>query len=177
MYADDLTLLIPGANKIEVTRTVNKVLGTVSSWLTSHKLTLTISKTKYMIFSPQPHNIQDKIEMQIKIKESVVNEVTNFNYLGLHTQNNLSWKSHMQTIISKLRNCCGIICRIRSCANVSCQLALYHALATKYMNYRITTWHAGNAVLLNQIQKQCNKIIPSIFYRDKFSKVDDVSRN
>ena len=83
----------------------------------------------------------------------------------------------MRTIISKLRNCCGIICRIRSSANVSCLLALYHALATKYMNYRITTWHAGNAMLLNQIQKQCNKIIRSIFYRGKFSKVDDVYRN
>ena len=45
------------------------------------------------------------------------------------------------------------------------------------MNYCITTWHAGNAVLLNQIPKQCNKIIRSIFYRDKFLKVDDVYTN
>ena len=45
------------------------------------------------------------------------------------------------------------------------------------MNYCITTWHAGNAVLLNQTPKQCNKIFRSIFYRDKFFKVDDVYRN
>ena len=45
------------------------------------------------------------------------------------------------------------------------------------MNYCITTWYAGNAVLLNQIPKQCNKIFRSIFYRDKFFKVDDVYRN
>ena len=45
------------------------------------------------------------------------------------------------------------------------------------MIYCITTWHANNAVLLNQMQKQCNKIIRSIFYRDKFSKVDDDYRN
>ena len=38
-------------------------------------------------------------------------------------------------------------------------------------------WLAGNAVLLNQIQKQCNKIIRSIFYHDKFSKVDDAYKN
>ena len=49
-----------------------------------------------MIFLPQPHSIKDKIEMQIKITESVVDEVTNFNYLGVHIQNNLGWKSHMQ---------------------------------------------------------------------------------
>ena len=77
-----------------------------------------------MIFSPQPHNVKDKIGMQIKIKGSVVDEVTNFNYLGLHIQNNLGWKSHMVTIISKLRNCCGIIYRIRSSTNASCMLAL-----------------------------------------------------
>ena len=106
MYVDDMTpLLVPGASKIEVARTANKVLNAVSSWLTSHKLTLNMSKTKYMIFSPQPYNIQDKIGMRIKIKESVVDEVTNFNYLGLHIQNNFGWKSRMRTIISKLRNC------------------------------------------------------------------------
>ena len=58
MYADDMTRLIPQANKIEVTRTANKVLDSVSSWLTLLKLSLYISKTKYMIFSPQPHNIK-----------------------------------------------------------------------------------------------------------------------
>ena len=83
----------------------------------------------------------------------------------------------MLTIISKFRICCGIIYRIQSFTNVSCLLALYHALTTNYMNYFITTWHAGKALLLIQIQKQCNKITRSIFYRDKFSKVDDFYRN
>ena len=82
----------------------------------------------------------------------------------------------MLTITSKLRICCDIIYRIRSSTNYSCLLARYHALATNYMNY-CSTWRAKNAVLLNQIQKQCSKIIQSIFYRDKFSKVDDVYTN
>ena len=46
-----------------------------------------------------------------------------------------------------------------------------------YMNYCTITWHAGNAVLLNQIQKQCNKIIRNTFYRYKNSKANDVYRN
>ena len=115
--------------------------------------------------------------MQIKIKESVVNEVTNFKYLGFYILDNLGWKSHMLTIISKLRICCGIIYRIQSSTNVSWLLALYHVPAINCTNYRLGTWHAGNAVLLNQIQKQCNKIIRSIFYRDKFFKVNAVCRN
>ena len=45
------------------------------------------------------------------------------------------------------------------------------------MNYCITTWHAGNAVLFKRILKQCNNFIQSIFYPDDFSKVDDVYRN
>ena len=82
----------------------------------------------------------------------------------------------MQTIISKLCICCGIIYRVRLSANVSSLLALYRACAN-YKNYCITTWHAENAVLLNQIQKQHNENTRSIFYRDKFSKVHDVYRN
>ena len=127
-----------------------------------------------MIFLRQPHYIKEKIEMQININESVVDEVTNFNYFGLHIQNKLGWKSHMLTIISKLRISCGTIYRIRSSTNVSRLLALCHAFATNYMNYCITTCHNGNALLLKQIQKLCNKIIRNIFYRDKFVKADDV---
>ena len=74
-----MTLLISGANKVDVTQTANKVLDSVSSWLTSPKLILNTSKTKYMIFSLQPHNIKDKIGLQIKITESVVHEVINLN--------------------------------------------------------------------------------------------------
>ena len=144
MNADEM--IISGTNKIEVTRTATKVLDSASSWLTSHKLTLNISKTKYIIFSPQPHNIKDKIGRQIKIKESVVDEIANFNCLGLRIQNNLGWKSHLLTIISKLRVCCGIIYRIRSSTIVSCMVVVYHALATNYMNYCVTIWNAGNAV-------------------------------
>ena len=59
MYADDLTLIVPGVNKIKVTQTANKVLDSVNTWLTFHKLTLNISKTKYKFFSSQLHNIRE----------------------------------------------------------------------------------------------------------------------
>ena len=42
-----------------------------------------------MIFLLQPQNRKDKNGMQIKIKKSIVDETTNFNYLGLLIQNNL----------------------------------------------------------------------------------------
>ena len=47
MYANDMILLIPGANKTEVTRIANKVLDSVSSWLTSHTLTLYFENKVY----------------------------------------------------------------------------------------------------------------------------------
>ena len=78
----------------------------------------------------------------------------------------------MLTLILKLYICCSIMYRIQSPTDVSCLLALYHALATNYINYCITSWHAENVALLNQIQKQCSKIIWNTFYGDKFSKVN-----
>ena len=97
--------------------------------------------------------------------------------MGPCIQKKLGWKSHIQTIISKLRFRCSVIYRIRSSANVSCLLALYHALATNYVNFCVATHHAGKVVLLNQIQKQCYKIIRSVFYREKVFEYNDVYRN
>ena len=43
------------------------------------------------------------------MKESVVDEATNFNYLGSYIQTNLGWKSLMLAIIANLRICFGMI--------------------------------------------------------------------
>ena len=76
----------------------------------------------------------------------------------------------MLTIITKLRICYGIIYRIRSSTNVFCLLALYHAFATYDMNYCITTWHAGNAEMLNQTKNSAIKLFGVFFIETKFSK-------
>ena len=50
MYADDAVLLFKAKSPHELQTNMQVGLGDVCNWLTTHKLTLNISKTKYMIF-------------------------------------------------------------------------------------------------------------------------------
>lgn len=174
MYADDMTLLVTGAKKSELIKLSNEIISKVFDWLLDHKLTLNISKTKYMIFSPRPSAIKEYAGPKLNILGEPIEEVMEFKFLGLLMKNNLSWKSHIESVISKLRTCLGIVYRIRSLANISCLLSLYHALATSYLSYCITTWHAGNTTLLEKIQKLCNRILKIIFNREHSSELNEI---
>ena len=51
MYADDMTLIIPGKSRADVVNIAKEQLVRIFSWLTNNKLIVNTAKTKYMIFS------------------------------------------------------------------------------------------------------------------------------
>ena len=173
-----MTLLDSRANRIEVTRkTIIKSWIVYSSWLTSHKATLCILKTKYIIFSLKSHNMKSQNQYANKDKDSVADEAAYLNYLGLDFRNNLGWKSQMQPIILKLRICCGIIYRIRQFTNVSSLLALYRALATKFYDFlRYYLARCKCCSIKSKLNKSTTKFF-GVFLLRKFFKVGDVDRN
>ena len=58
LYADNMTIIFPGKSRTKVIKTANKELELVCSWLIKHKLIAKPTKTKYMIFSTEPHKVQ-----------------------------------------------------------------------------------------------------------------------
>ena len=56
MYADDMTLIVPGKSRADVVNIANEQLVCVSSWSTNNKLIVNTAKIKYMIFFPQSRN-------------------------------------------------------------------------------------------------------------------------
>ena len=91
MYADDMTIIVPGKSRAEVIESANKELEIVSSWLTKHKLIVNPTKTKYMIFSTKPHKVRKNSKLCLKILSHPICEVTEFKFLGILISNNLSW--------------------------------------------------------------------------------------
>ena len=53
LYADDTSLTASGSDLDSLLREINKHLPVIYEWLCSNKLTLNLSKTKYVIFMPR----------------------------------------------------------------------------------------------------------------------------
>ena len=80
---------------------INNELAKVNDWLKINKLSLNIHKTKFMVF----HNYQQQITVSnISIDNVAIECVPNFNFLGIHFNEHLSWKphiTHLSNLITK----------------------------------------------------------------------------
>ena len=77
-------------NICEISRNINDELFCVQEWLNVNKLSLDVSKTKYKIF----HHRQRKVDAfipDIRINDSPVERVTDFDFLGLRIDQLKCW--------------------------------------------------------------------------------------
>ena len=97
MYADDITLIVPGKSRANVVNIANERLVLVLSWLTNNKLIVNTVKIKYIIFSLKSRNTKtiSEPDIQLKLANVAIFEVDKFKFLGVIVSNNLSWKAHM----------------------------------------------------------------------------------
>ena len=100
-YADDTTLssvLNYFGNNQSFRGNINTELEKVHDWLKVNKLSLNISKTKFINFHSPQQNI---IIPHLYIDNTYIECVKNFNFLGIYFTQHMSWKYHIKHIAKK----------------------------------------------------------------------------
>ena len=85
MYADDTTLYCNIDQNVSE-EVINNELSKVSQWLAANKLSINVTKTKYMVF-----HLHKKVVTypDLQLNGNKIERVTQFNFLGLILQSNL----------------------------------------------------------------------------------------
>ena len=104
LFADDTFLSLDSNNQNELNKKVNEEIKKVSRWLADNKLTLNVTKTKYMIFSNRK---SPNTDFQIKIDNHCLERCTSYKYLGVLLDDKLNWKAHVDYIPGKITKVCG----------------------------------------------------------------------
>ena len=136
LYADDKNLLSPmcsfsssnslnPTNLTEVTNSINDELSHVHEWLLINKLSVNVSKTKFMIFHHQQRRIDTLIPDLKKLDSEPIKHVSEFNFLGLTLDEHLSWKPHVQKVGNKTSRTIGILRRLKNIVPISVLRTLY----------------------------------------------------
>jgi len=131
MYADDTTLIC-NLDALLDEATLNLELNKITDWMSSNKLSLNIKKTKYMIFHTKQRQV---IYPSLKINNVQIERVTQFNFLGLIINSQLSWKNHIEHIATKISKVIGVIYRLKDVYPQSVLLMLYNTLIVSHINY------------------------------------------
>lgn len=158
LFADDTTLYVTSQDNDSLREKMNEDLQLISNWFQANKLTLNINKTCFCHFrSPSKPEITG-----LQINGQPINYSPSVKYLGIHVDYQLSWKNHIEKLVSKVNMYLGIICRIKNHLNISTLKTIYHALIQSSLSYGIEIWgHALPTTLkpLITAQKKLVRVI------------------
>ena len=160
LYADDSTAVFPLSplNIESGVSHINNEIDKIYVWLTANKLTLNASKTRYMVF----HYVQKKIDFDsfpvLKINNLPIERCSNFDFLGLLVNENLSWQPHITKISTKISRTVGTLKRLQNTLPQHTLQTIYNSLILPHLNYCVLAWGYSAPRIFN-LQKRAIRII------------------
>ena len=157
LYADDTVLFISDKSLHNIKSHMNSDLEKLNNWLKLNHLTLSISKSKFMIIgSSQRLNKIDSISF--KVDNMDLDEVSSFKYLSIVINNRLTWQDHVDQMFSKINKKLGLLKRIRYCLPLDARLLFFNSYVLPLFDYADIVWgDRGNSTLMLQLQSLYNK--------------------
>ena len=158
VYADDTTLsatLSTFGSSTAREQNINAELLKVNNWLKLNRLSLNIKKTKAMLFHTQNKVIEPPL---LKLDNTIIDFVKEFNFLGITIDNNITWKPHLNKIRNKLCKFNAILNKLKHELPKSTLLTLYNSMFSPHLSYGILLWGA-HADSLAKVQKRAVRLI------------------
>ena len=125
--------------------------------MNSNKLVLNSKKPKYMLFHKHNKTLPN---LKLSINGRTIDQVTKFNFLGLHLNSQLTWHTQIAEISKKISRVTGIIYKMQNILPAKILLSLYNMLILPHINYCILSLGIENdAILL--LQKRAVRAIAS----------------
>ena len=87
------------------------------------------------------------------INNENIEQVSSFNFLGIHLDENLKWNKHIDMLTNKLSRVIGILNRLKYRYPQHILLTIYNSLFMSHVNYGILLWGSCSNKIEN-IQKK-----------------------
>ena len=189
-FADDTTAYISESNNASISEKSSNMVQQLYNWFCANKLFLNAKKTKFITFAPCNNAISNN-NIEISINDVNLNRVGNgcnekfVKFLGIHLDDSLSWKYHIDYICNKISRTLFALRQTRNILSTPSMLMLYNALIHPYISYGILAWGNASQTMLNRIlllQKRALRLIHKrpynshtdpLFSRSNVLKVQD----
>lgn len=156
LFADDTFLSIHDKDIKLLQKNANIEMKKVSKWFMANKLTLNVSKSKFMIIKRS--NTKSNTDFSLKYNGKRMERCTSYKYLGVHLDEKLNFKNHVKYLCEKLSKMCGLFAKLRHCCELDLLKTVYHALVESHLQYCNTIW-GNNEKTLEPLIKLQDKIL------------------
>ena len=169
LYADDSTIFLSDPDPTILFTQINTELSKLNDWFVSNKLSLNVQKSCWMVFTNKKIDIQTT---SVKIDDLPLKFCNETKSLGVIFDQNLSFKSHIQVIISKISKTIGIFYKIRYLVPYNVLLNLYYSLIYPYLIYCLLIWGGTFKTHLYDILLLQKKLVRIITKSNYFAHTD-----
>ena len=166
-FADDTTLITSSSNLNELFTNANVYINNLYEWFCSNRLSLNANKTKYIVLRPR-HTREDLSQYNIHIGNTQLSRIgndcleTSSKFLGMHLDENLTWKMHMNELNKKVSRALFSIKQVKHILPMESLRTLYFALIHPHLSYGIIAWGSADKSITRQtnlLQKRAIRII------------------
>ena len=174
LFADDTHLFASAKNITELQNIVNCEMVNICAWLHSNKLSINPSKTKLLLINNHVHR---GINFNIRLHNATIYPNSEAKYLGVLIDNNLSWKAHVELLVSKLSRGVGVLFRLSNFLPSDTLRMLYFSLVHSHLRYGILLWGFSNKSLLYRLQILQNKAIRSLSRTSRYTNMKKIFKS
>jgi len=174
LYADDTSTIVTSPNLENFESKIENIFGGINNWFKVNQLILNYSKTHYLQFNTK--NSWD-YDLKLIYQGNCIKSSSNTKFLGLIIDDSLSWKAHIDQIMSKLNTACFVIQTIQAVMSPDTLRMVYFAYIHSIMSYGVI--FGGNQPYSDKIfkiQKRAIRIFTGSRMRDScrvlFKKLD-----
>ena len=159
MYADDTTLVSHlenfGAINSAIEDGLNQEISKVNTWLHGNNLVLNVAKSKFMLFFKHPKIVPT---LKLSINDNPIEQVTNFNFLGITIDQNITQNDHISKISIKVARVIGILNKLKHVFSQKIMRTIYNSLIHPHFIYGLYLWDFSPK-RLTMLQKKAVRIL------------------
>jgi hypothetical protein len=155
---------MPNPSLLELGTNMNKQFIDANEWFKANLLSLNFKKTYYLIF-----RTKNSLETNISIccENRHIIHTSNIKFLGLHIDKTLSWKFHIDQLVTKMSSTCYAIRTVKGFMSQVTLKMIYFSYVHSIMEYDIICWgNSSNSINVFRMQKQIITIIMKAKTRD-----------
>ena len=108
MFADDMAFYCHENSPTNLQSKLNADLAAITSWLHDNKLTLNVTKSKFMVIGGR-NKLSQFNDIALVANNDQLENVTKFKYLGVIINQHLTWHDHIEQLQSKIAKRLGVL--------------------------------------------------------------------
>ena len=115
------------------------------------------------------------IKQPIIIKDSSVEQVSSYKYLGVTIQSNLKWDIHVHNLVKKANKIMHLVYSLYK-LHVDCKLIslFYNAVVSTVLSYAMSCWYAGCTNEMKKDVRRFHKKICKLCPTESIPSFDDI---